>query len=371
MSVEIHEIQDPAAWNATVLGLPAADLEQGWEWGDILSRTGWQIHRHAVTANGACVGAVAIASRRLGGLGATLYASRGPVIRVKDDDAWRGLMLAIDTVAKKTGAIFLRVSPGIRQDFALHERLLGHGFRHLPDDWTTWNAPRIVMHLDLDSDEAELHRRVRKTTRQEAASARRRGVVVRAARDPADLTRLHRLLVVMGNTKGYPVRGVERLRQLWEKYVARGQGVVLLAEHDDDMIGGLLAVRFGARAYFQYATVKRDVETQRLHPGPLLCWEFIRWAKAEGCDTIDWGGSGTRYPPSPADPGYGVYRFKRSFGCTLTYGPGYYDLVFKPRLYHAWRLTERHVLPLAWRLRARFNGRIHRLTPDQPDARGV
>src|SRR5712692_1808217 len=206
------------------------------------SHTGWQMHRH------------------LAGLGAALYASRGPVVRVKEDDAWSGLMLAIETVAERTGAIFLRVSPGIRQDFALHDRLLGHGFRHLPDDWTTWNAPRIVLHLDLDSDEAELYRRVRKTTRQEGASARRRGVVVRPARDPADLTRLHRLLVAMGNAKGYPVRGVERLRQLWAKYVARGQGVLLVAEHDGDMIGGLLAARFGARAYFQYATVKRGVD---------------------------------------------------------------------------------------------------------------
>jgi lipid II:glycine glycyltransferase (peptidoglycan interpeptide bridge formation enzyme) len=361
MLVEVHEIRDPAAWNAMVLSLPAADLEQGWEWGDVLAHTGWQIHRHAVTAGGACVGAAAIASRHLAGLGAVLYASRGPLVRVKEDDAWTGLMQAIENVAERTGAIFLRVSPGIRQDFALHDRLLGHRFRHLPDDWTTWNAPRIVLHLDLDADEAELYRRVRKTTRQEGSSARRRGVVVRPARDPGDLTRLHRLLVAMGNAKGYPVRGVERLRQLWEKYVARGQGTLLMAEHEGDVLGGLLAVRFGERAYFQYATVKRDVAAQRLHPGPLLCWEFVRWAKAEGCETIDWGGSGTRYPPCPADPGYGVYRFKRSFGCTLSRGPGYYDLVFKPRLYHAWRLAERYVLPIAWRLRGRFNGRARRL----------
>jgi peptidoglycan pentaglycine glycine transferase (the first glycine) len=356
MPLEVHEIRDPVAWNSMVSSLPAADLEQGWEWGDIQAHTGWQIHRRAVTAGGACVGAASIAARHVAGLGAALYASRGPVVRVKDDDAWTGLMLAIDGVAERTGAIFLRVSPGIRQDFALHDRLLDHGFRHLPDDWTTWNAPRIVLHLDLGPEEAELYRGVRKTTRQEGRSALRRGVAVRAAGDPADLTRFHRLLVAMGNFKGYPVRGVERLRQLWEQYVARGQGILLVAEHGGDMLGGILAVRFGRHAYFQYATVKRGDEAQRLHPGPLLCWEFVRWAKGEGCETIDWGGSGTCYPPSPADPGYGVYRFKRSFGCALSRGPGYYDLVFKPRLYRAWRLTEQHVLPLAWRLRGRFNG---------------
>src|SRR5712692_1117593 len=48
------------------------------------SHTGWQIHRH------------------LAGLGAALYASRGPVVRVKEDDAWIGLMLAIETVAERT-----------------------------------------------------------------------------------------------------------------------------------------------------------------------------------------------------------------------------------------------------------------------------
>ena len=95
----------------------------------------------------------------------------------------------------------------------------------------------------------------------------------------------------------------------------------------------------------------------------------VIWAKAEGCETIDWGGSGTGYPPCPADPGYGVYRFKRSFGCALSRGPGYYDLVFKPRLYHAWRLTERHVLPLAWRLRGQFNGRTRHLALNERNAR--
>src|SRR5262245_48536043 len=83
MSVEIHEIRNSAAWNEIVLCMPAADLEQGWEWGDIFTHTGWQIHRHAVTADGACVAAVAITSRHLAGLGAALYASRGPVIRAK------------------------------------------------------------------------------------------------------------------------------------------------------------------------------------------------------------------------------------------------------------------------------------------------
>jgi hypothetical protein len=353
--LDVREIRDPAGWNGMLLDLPAAHFEQGWEWGEVLAQAGWRLHRYAVSARGAVIGAIQIAARRLPGLGAVLYAPRGPVLETKDDDAWHGLMAAIETVRARTGAIFLRVSSGIRQDPGLHDALLERGFRHLPDDWTTWNVPRIVVTLDLGADEPELRQRIRKPTLRQAKSAERQGVVIRAATDEGDLATFHRFLVAMGNEKGYPVRGIERLRQLWQCYVAPGQGVLLLAEREGETLGGILGGRFGRWASFQCGAVRRDDTARPLHAGPLLYWEFIRWAKAQGCEAIDWGGSGTQYPPSPTDPGYGVYRFKMSFGCALSYASGYYDLVFAAQRYRACRLAERHVLPLAWRLRARCN----------------
>jgi hypothetical protein len=178
---------------------------------------------------------------------------------------------------------------------------------------------------------------------------------VRQARDGADLLAFHRLTVVAGREKRYPVRPLARLEAVWREYVQRGNGVLLLAEHEGTLIGGVLGLKLGRRACLHRATIARSSEGQRLHQGPLIYWEFIRWAKAAGCDVIDWGGSGTRFPPSERDEGYGVYQFKSGFGATLQYWVPYHDLVFRPGLYRLARLAEKWIRPLAWRVRARLN----------------
>jgi FemAB family len=122
------------------------------------------------------------------------------------------------------------------------------------------------------------------------------------ADDPRDLGLFHRLLVAMGREKRYPVRRLGRLEALWDAY-----------------------------------------------------WSFIQWAKAEGCESIDFGGSATHFPPRETDAGYGVYRFKSGFGSELRYWMPYHDLVLRPRLYQLLRGAEARILPKAWQLRACLN----------------
>jgi len=342
-------------WNADVLSLPCVDLEQGWQWGEVMRASGWRVHRYTVLDSGACVGAISLTETRLPLLGhSILYASRGPVLDPENDAAWAGVLEAIRYVAARTRSIFVRVSSGRPStDVPYHEGLLRHGFRSLEDDWTTWNAPRIVVTMSLAGDEAELRRRLRKTIRQEIGLAARRGVAVRAGHSEAEVGRFHELLATIGRQKEFPVRRIERFRALWHHYVLPGQGVLLLAEHEGALVGGLLGARFGRRGYLQCAAVRRD--GAHLHQGPLLYWEFVRWAKAAGCETIDWGGSSTHFPPRADDSGYGVYQFKLGFGGQLEYRLGYYDLVFVPALYHLVRASERWLLPFAWKLRSRVN----------------
>src|SRR2546425_9617280 len=58
--------------------------------------------------------------------------------------------------------------------------------------------------------------------------------------------------------------------------------------------------------------------------------------------------SGTHFPPSERDEGYGVYQFKRGFGASLRYWIPYHDLVFRPGLYRLARIarSEEHTSEL-------------------------
>lgn len=348
----MRAVHDADEWNDLVLGL-GGSLEQGYGWGEVLRGDGWSPRRYAVSSGSTAVAGLSIMARRLPGLPwSLLYVPRGPAWDGQSPIPWEAVTATIRDVAADTGAIFLRLSPGVlREESSLHQQLVRAGFAALDDRWTTWNAPRIVLRLDVDDTEDAVFSRVRKTTRNEIRGARKRGIVVRPDATLEGMQLFHGMLLGMGRRKGYPVRSARRLEALWRQYIRRGDGVLLMASHDGVPVGGMLGVKFGRRVFLQYSAVL----ARRLDHGPLLYWEFIRWARDAGATTIEWGGSGTQFPAVPADPGYGVYRFKSNFGARLELLTGYYDFVFRPALYRAFRLTEAYLLPAAWRLRAMLN----------------
>jgi len=353
--VRVVEIDDREQWNRLVLSRPHYELEQGWDWGEIQRAAGWTPHRYAAFAGETCVGVVSVVSGRIPGVPyVVLDACRGPLFDWQNDAVWRGFIPTMRELGRRERAILLRVSPTVANDHLDYRAALArHGFQPLADDWTTWSPARAVVTLRLDADEAALRGRCRKSVRNEIAAAQRRGVTVRPVRERADLVAFHRLVVTAGRQKGFPVRPLSRLEALWNAYVLRGDGVLLFAEYRGALVGGLLGVRMGERAYLQMTTVLRTDE--RIYQGALLYWEFIRWAKAAGCVHVDWGGSGTRFPPRETDQGYGLYQFKAGFGSELHYCAPYHDFVFRPRLYRLARTVETRVLPHAWRLRALLN----------------
>ena len=353
--VRVVEVTERVEWNRLVLSRPHYELEQGWDWGEVQRIAGWTPYRYAGFAGDRCVGVVSVVSGRIPGLPySVLDACRGPLFDWEDDTVWRGFIPTMRELGRRERAILLRMSPTVAHDHAdFRTTLARHGFQPLADEWTTWSPARAVVTLRLDADEAGLRARCRKSVRNEIAAAQRRRVTVRPARERADMVAFHRLLVTAGRQKGFPVRPLSRLEALWNGYVLRGDGVLLLAEYRGALVGGLLGVRMGERAYLQMMTVLRTDD--RIYQGPLLYWEFIRWAKAAGCVYVDWGGSGTHFPPRHTDEGYGLYQFKAGFGSELHYCAPYHDFVFRPRLYRLARAVETWVLPRAWRLRSLLN----------------
>jgi GNAT acetyltransferase-like protein len=350
-------VDDRATWNGIVLGLDG-HLRQAYESGEFEGASGWRPHRYAVRDGDRYAAAISIVSRHLPGVpGSILYASRGPSIEWKNDAAWRGLLAAIADVARRTRAIALRLSPAVRDtDGVAQEMLARHGFVPLADQWSTWNAPRMTMTLDITEGETALRRRVHRRASQYIGRTVKQGGVIETVTSPEGVRRFHALLLALGRRKHVPFRTLASFEALRRHVLAAGHGCLLLARHGSVDMAGLLGAAFGRRGYFLYAAVDTGTDEARaLHPGPSLYWEFIRWAKARDCEAIDWAGSGTQDPPCETDPGYGVYRFKSAFGATLERLAPYHDLVFRPRLYRAFRFAERTLLPKAWSLRARLN----------------
>jgi lipid II:glycine glycyltransferase (peptidoglycan interpeptide bridge formation enzyme) len=354
---EIRAVHDPASWNALVLRLPGYDLRQGFEWGQLRALDGWRPYRLAAVVNASPVVAMSALAKTIPGFRRPIvYVPRGPLMDFASESAWPALRAVLRRIDDLVHPAFVRVSPAVPDaNLEVAARFAECGFSQLPDDWTIWNTPRIGLKLDVRPALDVLWRGLRKRYREYITSAPRRGVVVTRATGIDDLRRFHMDLAAHGRVKGFPVRKFDYFRRLWDTYASLGDGVLLLAHADGVVVGGLLGARLGAKATMLYSESLGDATAARAHHGPLLYWDFIRWAKDRQCDTLDWGGSGTHFPPRETDPGFGVYRFKMGFGSAIDRTQGYYDLVSSVTVHRAFRLLEARLLPFLWTLRARVN----------------
>lgn len=352
----VRRIVDAAEWNGLVQRFPAHDMKQGFEWGELRRDQGWRTTRFAVEEDGACLAACALLVRSIPRLGAVVYAPRGPLFDPASPHALTRLLEELRRFGRATGAVFIRFSPGVRsEDTDAAAALATHRLVTLEEPWTTWNTPRHVQVLDLAPDERALLGGVRRRMREYIAAAPRKGLVIEATDREADLVAFHALMQNVGRIKGFPVRDLGYYRALMRHYRPGAAATLLVARTGHGtVVGGLLGVRFGRRAYLMYTSMRSNLAAAvRHHVAPAISWDFVRRARAEGCDVADFGGSGVQIPPRESDAGWGVYHFKAGLGCRLeTYVP-FHDLVLRPALYRAFRIGETRVLPRLWTFLAR------------------
>lgn len=354
----IQVVEDRDEWNALVLRLPVCDVRQGWEWGELLRQFGWRPFRAVAYAEGAPAAALSALVRRVPGLGAFAYAPRGPVLDPAREVSWPAVRALADVVRQRTRAAFLRVSPPALATDEAWAPLEATGFRRLPELWSVWNTPRNVMLLDLEGTEKDQLARMARKRRQHISTAAKKQLAVTVTTEMVGLRALYALLVEHASRQAYNVPGWSYFEALHALYAGTGALAVLLGYVRGELAGAAVGIRFGSAAHLRYHATTAAGRATAL--GDLLHWEWIRWARAAGCRTIDFGSSCTDLPPTEAHPGYGIYRFKVELGARLAMYREYHDRVFAPVTYRAARWLERSGLRTAWRLRARAQ---HALAP--------
>jgi lipid II:glycine glycyltransferase (peptidoglycan interpeptide bridge formation enzyme) len=352
VSARVRVVRRRDEWNALVLGMPRPDFRQCWQWGAVRLSRGWDVLRVAVVDGDACAAAAQVLVRRVPGLGALLYAPRGPL--VAEGAAGReALPHLLRQIRIETHGVFLRVSPGVPvEDGGAVAPLHACGFVPLPDVWTLWNTPRNVMRLDLDGSEREMLGRMGRKRRQHVSTGPRKGVTVERAADLVTLRMFHELHTAHGRRQGYAVPPWPGLEALYREFGATDDLTILSGRVHGELAGMLVGVRFGPVAHTLYAASPPSVPHAPV--GDLLHWELMRWARAGGCRVLDLGSSCTDLPPTQSHPNYGIYRFKYELGAQLTLCAPYHDHVFEALRYRLARRLEAHVLPFGLRLLGRL-----------------
>jgi peptidoglycan pentaglycine glycine transferase (the first glycine) len=109
---------------------------------------------------------------------------------------------------------------------------------------------------------------------------------------------------------------------------------LFLAEHEGQVLAGLLLFHFGDKVWYMYGASSND--KRHLMPNHLLQWEAIRWAKAQGCGLYDMWGAPDALDEN--DPLWGVYRFKAGLGGRFAPHVGAYDYPVSPLLYRLYQV---------------------------------
>jgi lipid II:glycine glycyltransferase (peptidoglycan interpeptide bridge formation enzyme) len=180
---------------------------------------------------------------------------------------------------------------------------------------------------------------MKQKTRYNVRLAGRKGVTVRPG-DEGDLPAFYRLMETTAQRDGFGIHTQAYYEAAHRLFVPSGQGNLLLAEYDGQLLAGLvvLAAAHGRAACYMYGA-SSDAH-RNLMPTYLLQWEAMLWAREQGCRVYDlWGVPDENEDRLEAefkgrsDGLWGVYRFKRGFGGRLARSIGAWDLVYSPLRY--------------------------------------
>jgi len=351
MVMTLIEVSDPKTWDDSLLRLPHPHILQTWEWGEFKSRYGWSPRHLLWLAGNQPQAAALVLQRKARWLPGVMYVPKGPVLDWSDAELVIHVLNHLEHIARHSKAIFIKIDPDVADDAdglgcapglgTEIKKVMNHrGWRFSSEQIQFRNT----LCLDLTRSEESLLAAMKPKTRYNIRLAARRGVTVRHG-TLADLPDFYDMYAETGQRDGFIVRPPAYYHDAWGQFLEAGRAQMLLAEHEGQLLAGLILFTFGATAWYMYGASigqRRDVM-----PNHLLQWEAIRLAQRQGCTVYDmWGAPDVL---DESDRLWGVYRFKAGFGAQFVRRIGAWDFPVNRVIYALYMM----LMPryLAWQRR--------------------
>ncbi len=305
-----------------------AAVKSAWTWEGVLSRD----------AEGNIRGALGVLIRRIPVLPFTLlYAGRGPVCDIRDEEAIDDLLAGVREIAKRHRGFEFRMDPDVpASDEAFAALMRKKGFVFC-DDGKNFDGiqPRFVFRMNVEGKtEEEMLAFFSQKTRYNIRLAVKKGVEVRICGKEM-VPEFTRIMSVTGSRDGFATRPAWYFERILD---AMGEHARLyMAFYEGNPVAGTLAIHYGDKVWYLYGASAN--EYRNVMPNYLLQWEMIRWALETKCRLYDFRGvSGDL---SEDNPLYGLYRFKKGFNGDLCEFVGELELRTMPVVAAAWRFAEK------------------------------
>jgi lipid II:glycine glycyltransferase (peptidoglycan interpeptide bridge formation enzyme) len=353
MTVAIREVS-AAEWGEFVAGRPEVHLLQRAEWGEFKAKFDWQPQRLIVADAAGPLGGAQILWRSQWGL-PVAYVPRGPVW-AQDERANIALLSALERVARRRHAVFLRLEPNARDDGAFdarHSALLLAGY-----ETTEPLQPAASIQLDLAPALPDLFAACSKGHRADVRRAERLGVSVRVGTAERDLDTFYAIMQATSARANFAIHSREYYAAAWQAFGGASDNSaarLLLADLEGATVAAFLIFGSGAEAQYMYSGASEaGLKSGANHA---LQWAAIQWAKGRGCRSYDFWGIPSAFVDleTATDPEErarlkiaaqatgmeGVYRFKKSWGGEVVRYVPAYDRVFLRPAYWLWKRRNR------------------------------
>ncbi|MBL8161035.1 MAG: peptidoglycan bridge formation glycyltransferase FemA/FemB family protein [Anaerolineae bacterium] len=330
----------PSDWDAFVSSHPRAHILQQSAWGDLKGAYGWHVERVAVSDAGRILAGAQLLFRRLPlRLGTMAYLGMGPL--ATDTASSAALWPAIDACARRHRSAFIKWEPGIYTDGEAQPDPAALGFAISAQ---TVQPPRTVL-IDTTSNEEAILARMNQGTRRKIRQSQKNGVRCWQG-SRADVEAFNQMMQTTGARNAFGVHEPGYYALAYDLFVPSGDAALILAEHEGDLLAGIMVFAKGQTAWYLYgasADVKRN-----LMGAYAVQWAAIQWAQARGCTTYDmWGIPDEKEETLEAqfeqrsDGLWGVYGFKRGWGGRVARSLGAWDKAYNPLIYAAYKLALR------------------------------
>ncbi len=318
---------------------PRCNFQQSLEWGEV--KSSW---KKAVVVSqdgrGKIKGSLMIWLRKMPIFGYMMYAPRGPVCDIHDEDVLEDLTKAADDLAKEYKAFVLRCEPEVLKEDAQYREImqrLGYKIKDDSKDFKDEIQPRCVFKLNIaGKTEDQIFEEFHTKTRYNIRLAMKKGVVIKeGTRD--DLADFHKIMLETGKRDGFLTRSLEYFQIMWDELVPTGHMKLLMAYNQEGTpIAGIIPIMYGNKVWYLYGASSNSF--RNIMPNYLLQWTMIKEAIERKADVYDFRGV-----PSVVDPEHpnGLYRFKKGFNADFTEFIGEVYMPYKPLVYSTYKFSEK------------------------------
>lgn len=323
-----HDVPDPS-WDAFLEGIRGSHHVQSAAWADVKRIAGWSSARVVARQNGRIRGGCQVLLRNVPYAGAIAYAPRGPVLQHGGATLVAAVFEGLDRLAREERVLMLKLQPPAERRNVIASLAAG-GW--VPSALEA--APTATVRVDVQRPPEQMLQAMRPRVRTYIRRAERSALRARVGSYP-DLPAFADLVEATARRKGFSPYPLRYYQQMWRAFTSDHLGLVLV-EHDDSLLAGLLLIGFGDSVV--YAMGGWSGTHADLHPNELAHWAGMAWARERGHRYYDFAGvdpavadallsGATRVPVAD-----GVTRFKLGFGGRVVLFPPAYDRAYRQLL---------------------------------------